>query len=96
MTLEELVSLSATITDKFHGLFRDAMKGTSEDDQRQLAALCLGKLLGVAYSTDVERNGPEAARRLITQILMLATGCAQMTGADPDFRFAIIEKNEAT
>lgn len=92
MTIEEQVEMSSKIVREFHDVFNANMKGTAEQDQRQVASLCLGKMLGAAYSTDLERNGPENARRFISQLLMLATSCAQMSGADPDFNFAIIEK----
>jgi glycerol uptake facilitator-like aquaporin len=94
MTSEELIKLSSGLTEEFLTSFTRVMKGMANEDQRQLAAICLGKLLGTAYATDVQRSGANAARDLMVRIMSLATGCAKLGGADPDFSFAIIERKK--
>jgi hypothetical protein len=60
---------------------------------RGLAILCLGSLLGSSYATDVERYGRESARDFAAAVFQMATLCANASGIDPDFKFAIIEKS---
>jgi hypothetical protein len=92
MTPEELVELSAKMTQNFLTSFAGVMKGRPPEEQRHLAALCLGRLLGTAYSTDVTRYGTKSAREFMSQTLLVATGCAKLTGADPDFTIVVIDK----
>lgn len=92
MTPEELVTKSGKLTTEFIKVIAEAMKEMPDLEQSQLASLCIGKLLGTAYSTELDRYGREAARKFAVRTMLVATGCAQMTGAEPDFRFAVIEK----
>lgn len=92
MTPEEIVAKSGELTSGFIQVIANTMKGMPERQQSQLASLCIGKLLGTAYSTELDRNGKEAARELAVRTMLVATTCAQVTGASPDFRFAVIEK----
>ena len=92
MTPEELVAKSGELTNEFIKAIAKTMKGMPDLEQSQLASLCVGKLLGTAYATELDRHGREAARTFAVRTMLMATGCAQMSGAEPDFRFAVIEK----
>lgn len=92
MTPEEIVAKSGELTEEFVKTFSKVMKGLPDLQQSQLASLCIGKLLGSSYATELDRNGREDARAFAVRTMLVATTCAQVAGAEPDFRFAVIEK----
>lgn len=91
MTEAELIKKSGELTREFINIIRSTTSVPAE--QRALALVAIGQLLGSAYATDVAAHGRDRAREWITKLLTGATACARIAGADPDFSFAIIEKN---